>query len=218
MASKTNFNSDEWAKILQGVMMGGIAVSTAEPSGVWGTLKESFASGRALLEAKTDAGSSELIKAVIADFETSEGRTIVRDGLQAQLTGTKPEEVKSKAIDSLREVSALLDAKAPAEAAPFKAWLRQISQRVAEAAKEGSVLGFGGRSGQRRREGDPDRNVERIGLEGLSGGTQRNGQDNTVKQGQFECRPRRREARPHHNRLRSTTSMMCDVAASTKRD
>ena len=144
MAVKTNFNSDEWAKLLQGVMMGGIAVSAAEPSGLWGTLKESFASARALVEAKTGAGSSELIKAVIADFETSEGRTIVGDGLQAKLRGIKPAEVKSKAIDSLREVSALLDAKAPAEAAPFKAWLHQIGQRVAEAAKEGSFLGFGG--------------------------------------------------------------------------
>jgi hypothetical protein len=37
--------SDEWAKILQGVMMVGMAVSAAEPSGLWGTLKESLASG-----------------------------------------------------------------------------------------------------------------------------------------------------------------------------
>ncbi len=144
MANKANFSSEEWTKIMQGVMMAGIAVSAAEPSGLWGTLKESLASGRALFEAKTDAGSSELIKAVIADFETSEGRTIVRDGLQTRLAGSKPADIKSKSIASLREVAALLEAKAPADAAPFKAWLQHISQRVAEASKEGGFLGFGG--------------------------------------------------------------------------
>jgi hypothetical protein len=30
------------------------------------------------------------------------------------------------------------------DAAAFKAWLRAISQKVAEASKEGGVLGFGG--------------------------------------------------------------------------
>jgi hypothetical protein len=51
-------------------MMAGIAVSAAEPSGLWGTLKESMAAGRTLLEAKGDAGSNELIEAVGAEFET----------------------------------------------------------------------------------------------------------------------------------------------------
>ena len=34
--------------------------------------------------------------------------------------------------------------KAPEDTAAFKAWLAQISQSVAEAAKEGGFLGFGG--------------------------------------------------------------------------
>jgi hypothetical protein len=41
-------------------------------------------------------------------------------------------------------VAALLDAKAPNDAAAFKSWLQSISQQVAEAAKEGGFLGFGG--------------------------------------------------------------------------
>jgi hypothetical protein len=144
MANKASFSPDEWTKILQSVVMAGIAVSAADPSGLWGTLKESLATGRALLEAKTDAGSSELVKAVIADFDTSEGRTIARDGLQAKLMGSKAGEIKGKAIDSIREVAAVLDAKAPADAAAFKTWLRHISQVVAEASEEGGFLGFGG--------------------------------------------------------------------------
>jgi hypothetical protein len=144
MASKASFSPEEWTKVLQSVMMAGIAVTAAEPSGLWGTLKESMVAGHALLEAKSDTKSSELIKAAVADFETSEGRAAARDRLQATLTGSKPGEVKAKAVAAVRDAAALLDAKAPDEAAAFKAWLRHISQTVAEASTEGGFLGFGG--------------------------------------------------------------------------
>jgi hypothetical protein len=57
----------------------------------------------------------------------------------------QPSALTLEAIDSLRQVFALLDAKAPGDAAAFKAWLRQISQSTAEAASEGGGLfGIGG--------------------------------------------------------------------------
>jgi len=49
-----------------------------------------------------------------------------------------------KAIDSLREAAAIVNAKAPENAPAFKAWLRQIAQKAAEASTEGGFLGFGG--------------------------------------------------------------------------
>ncbi|MGH6886685.1 MAG: hypothetical protein ACREGK_11505, partial [Geminicoccales bacterium] len=97
-----------------------------------------------LAKAKTDAGANELIKAVVTDFGSGEGRGAARDGLQARLKGSQPGEAKDKAVQGLRQVAALLDAKAPNDAAAFKAWLQSIGQQVAEAAKEGGFLGFGG--------------------------------------------------------------------------
>ena len=144
MANKVSFSPDEWTKVLQSVMMAGIAVTAAEPSGLWGTLKESMATGHALIEARSDAKSNELIKAVVADYESSDGRTTARDGLQAALTGSKPVEIKDKAVAAVRDAAALVDAKAPGDAAAFKAWLNHVSQGVAEASKEGGFLGFGG--------------------------------------------------------------------------
>src|SRR4029453_5055470 len=66
MANKASFSPDEWTKVLQSGMMSAIAFTAADPSGLWGTLKESMVAGHALLEAKQDAGSNELIKAVVA--------------------------------------------------------------------------------------------------------------------------------------------------------
>src|SRR5512145_960243 len=75
MASKTAFTPEEWNQVLGGVFMAGFAVTAADPSGLWGLLKETFASGRALLEAKSHASASELSKAIVSDMETSEGRS-----------------------------------------------------------------------------------------------------------------------------------------------
>ena len=68
MANKQNFTPEEWTKILESTMLAGMAVTAAEPSGLWGLMKEGFASSSALAQAKADASSNELIKAVVAEI------------------------------------------------------------------------------------------------------------------------------------------------------
>jgi len=113
MANKQSFTPEEWTKVVESTMLAGMAVSAAEPSGLWGTLKEAFASSSALAEAKLDPGSSELVKAVVAEFETSEGRSAVQEALRKSFAGAKPADVVQRSLATLREVSAILDAKAP---------------------------------------------------------------------------------------------------------
>lgn len=145
MTDKANFTKEEWTLLLESPMIAGMAVTAADPSGLWGLLKESFAGGTALTKAMAGADTNALVKAVVTDFSSSEGQTAARDGLKAKFADSQPTELKVKAIDSLRQISALLDAKAPGDAAAFKAWLRQISQSTAEAANEGGGLfGIGG--------------------------------------------------------------------------
>ena len=144
MANKQNFNPDEWNKILQSTMLAGIAITAAEPSGLWGALKEAFASSSALAAAKSNTSSSELIKAVVSDFETKEGRASIQEALRQHLAGAKPADAVQRSLANLREVSAILDAKAPQDAAGFKTWLQAISRNVADASSEGGFLGIGG--------------------------------------------------------------------------
>jgi hypothetical protein len=144
MATKASFTSEEWQQVLASPMLAAMAVTAADPSGLFGLLKEGFAASRALAEAKADASSGELIRAVVADLETSEGRDIVRDGLKAAVAGGKTADIKPRAVESLRQVARLLESKAPADAAGFKTWLGAIAERVAEASTEGGFLGFGG--------------------------------------------------------------------------
>lgn len=145
MADKASFTHEEWTLLLESPMIAGMAVTAADPSGLWGLLKESFAGGGALTTAVTSADTNALVKAVVTDFSSSEGRSAARDGLKAKFASSQPTDLKKKSIDSLRQVGALLDNKAPADAVAFKSWLRQISQSTAEAATEGGGLfGIGG--------------------------------------------------------------------------
>src|SRR6266481_4600217 len=130
MADKSSFAPDEWKLLLESVMMASIAITAAEPHGLWGLLQESFAGGAELAKAKIDPGADALIKAVVADFGTAEGRSIARDGLKEKFTGSKPAEIKAKCIETLRQAGAVVDAKAPGDAAAFKGWLRQISHTL----------------------------------------------------------------------------------------
>ena len=104
------------------VMMVSIAITAAEPHGLRGRLQESFAGGAELAKAKMDPGADALIKAVVADFGTAEGRSIARDGLKEKFTGSKPEHIKDECIEKLRRVAELVDAKAPAYASAFDTW------------------------------------------------------------------------------------------------
>ena len=144
MADKTSFTKDEWALLLKSPMIAGMAVTAADPSGLWGLLKESFAGGAALSKVATDANANALIKAVVADFSTSEGRSAARDGLKAEFPAAKPAEIKTKSVDLLRQVSALLAQRHPVTpprsrvgcARSVKAPLKQLPRAAVYSAAE----------------------------------------------------------------------------------
>ena len=145
MANKLNFLPEEWSRLLESTTVAGIAVSAAEPSGLWGTLKEFFASSSAIDAAKRDPHSNELVAAVIAELETEQGQSMLHKALHHRFAEVKnPADFVQNSLVALREASAILDEIGPADAAAFKAWLFSVSRRVAEAASEGGFLGFGG--------------------------------------------------------------------------
>lgn len=144
MSNKQNFTPEEWMQVLESIMLAGIAVSAADPSGLWGTVKEALAGSSAVTSSKHDPASNELVNAAIADFETPQRRSEIQHALRHRCADADPADVVQRSLSCLREVSVILDAKAPDDAPAFKAWLKGISQKVAEASMEGAFLGFGG--------------------------------------------------------------------------
>jgi hypothetical protein len=63
MASKADFNADEWSTVVEGPLMAGLRVVTAERGG---TLRESMAIGRVYKDAREAHGQNELLDALVA--------------------------------------------------------------------------------------------------------------------------------------------------------
>ena len=132
MATKADFSPDEWKKLLESPLLAGLVIGGVVPGGFLSTLNQGIANAPALAEAKMNPSADELIKAVTEDLMTSEGCANAHEG------------IKDRALAQLKQAAAIVDAKAPADAAAFKAWLGHIAQVVAEAGSEGGILGFGG--------------------------------------------------------------------------
>jgi hypothetical protein len=144
MASKANFSTEEWSRVVASPMVASTAITAADPSGLWGLLQEGIAGGSALLKAKQDASTNALVKAVVDDFANGDARTAARERVQTIFKSSQPADLTRRAVDELRSVASLLDSKAPEDSQAFKSWLQEIAQKAAEAAKEGGFLGFGG--------------------------------------------------------------------------
>jgi len=127
MAGKSNFTPEEWARVAASPIVAGMAITAADPSGLWGLLKESMSGGWALLEAKQDAKANPLVKAVADDIADPATRDAVREAFQERFRNSQLGDAKGKAI-----------------AAAFKSWLKSVAERAAEAGTEGGFLGFGG--------------------------------------------------------------------------
>jgi hypothetical protein len=141
MALKDAFATEEWARVVAAPMLAGIAVTAADPGGLWGAVKESVAVAGAVRDAK---GAEPLIAEIAAAYETAEGRDMARGVLKTEARGKPPAAVADAAVAELTAVAALVAAKAPQAAPGFKAWLKGIAARVSEAGTEGGFLGFGG--------------------------------------------------------------------------
>src|SRR5262245_30259525 len=141
MTTKADFSSDEWKEIRGAPIMAGLAVVAASPSGPFGVVKEMLAMTKVLAGVKAQGASNELVKAIVSDLETA-GR---EQSAPAEFKGKPPEQIKTFAIENCRRAVALVSQKSkPDETQGFEQWLVSVAQKVAEAAKEGGFLGFGG--------------------------------------------------------------------------
>lgn len=140
MSDKEKFTSDEWMNLLKAPMLVAYAVSGSAHNKREDVVPEMAAVAEGIIEAEHRAAKDSLLGAVIADILAN-----ADDEIRGQTEKLSPVDVKSKALDTCRAVAASLGAKVSAEASyEYKRWLLVVAQKVAAAAKEGGILGFGG--------------------------------------------------------------------------
>ena len=149
MTSQADFTEEEWARLKRAPFVAALGVSLADPGGPIEAVKETSAALRTVVNAATadDRGDlvRELAQAVQADAKERKN----------PIGGFKPARGVNAGVeilDELRAVNEILSSKASTEdAAAVRAWLLDVAQAAADAAKEGGFFGF---HAQRVSEGE----------------------------------------------------------------
>ena len=141
MSLKDQFTDEEWGRVVGAPMLAGIAVTAADPGGLWGALKESMAVASSVAKSQTHEG---LVAEVAEAYKTSEGRDLARAALKGDVKGKKPAEIVETALAELSSITTLVKSKDAAAGADYAAWLQEVARKVAEAGTEGGFMGFGG--------------------------------------------------------------------------
>ena len=175
MSIKDAFNDDQWFLLSAMPGMIGAAMSNAAPSGIIGTVKEMSAAMRASVQGKEDFPDSELINELMQKAsnweEAKEKMSDYRERAKARVESAEVktrEDLQSMALADCKASLELVDAQcSDADAQAYRQWTLNVARAVAEAAKEGSILGFGG-----ERVSEPERKLlgELEQVLGLKGG------------------------------------------------
>jgi hypothetical protein len=144
MATKTDFTAQEWEVLRDVPHLVMLSVATAGSSGPIGSIKEAFAPLGAIMEAAK--GNDALLRAICDRAELQAGqealRTLIKAGGDAK---TLRDRIQNAAADKAAAANAILKQKgSPEDLRAYRQLLTDVADRTANAAKEGSFLGFGG--------------------------------------------------------------------------
>lgn len=136
MAFQEQLGADDWQAVVRGPFQAALAIVAADPGGLLAAAREGGALAGVM---RTGDGAGGLVDELVADIR-SDRPSMKEVGISRQ----PKDKALASAIEAMKHAVSIVEAKAPGEAAAFKSWLYSISERVANAAKEGGLLGFGG--------------------------------------------------------------------------
>lgn len=140
MSVKDKFTPDEWKSLLKAPMLAAYAVAGAAPSKQEDFVREMSAVAEGVVEGEHRASKDSLVGAVIADIVAN-----AEDEQRGQTEKLSVDEVKSRVLETCRTIAAMLATKVSTEEAyEYKRWVLVVAEKVAAAAKEGGLFGFGG--------------------------------------------------------------------------
>src|SRR6266576_1366696 len=135
MAMKSDFTEQEWESLQKGVLGAGLLVSLSDRS-FFDTFKEAGALAKHVAAAK-QSNTSELVRDLADVHGTGFGLT------------SSPDKVEHETLEALQSAKATLEAKAPDALDPYRQFVVDVAQSVADAAGGGESA-ESGRSEERR--------------------------------------------------------------------
>ncbi len=134
MTDRQAFTQEQWLALVEAAPA--IARAVASTAGSAGQSETELGAFIQLVEQAAADAPTGLLGAVVGDtYGRLAGGLPAPDGSDLYMAG----------IEAARRAGAILDVQAdPSEAARVRAWYLSVAQKVAEASREGGVLGIGG--------------------------------------------------------------------------
>jgi hypothetical protein len=129
MAKKSDFTEQEWEALQKGVVGSGLLVSLSDRS-FFDSFKEAGALGKHVAQAKQN-NSSELVRELADVRGTGFGLT------------SSPDKVERETLAALQTAKTTLESKAPDELEPYRQFVVDVAQSVADAAGGGETAESG---------------------------------------------------------------------------
>ena len=132
MASKADFNAEEWTAVVEAPVLAGLHVVSAERGG---TIRESVAIGKVYSEARKAQDRSELLDELLASPPGVDPK---------RLQGER--DLAAATRDRLREALRILaETGTPEDVEAYRTFVLDVARAAAEAHKEGGFIGIGGK-------------------------------------------------------------------------
>ena len=132
MTKKAEFNAEEWSTVVEGPLLAGLRVITADRGG---RIRETLAMGKVYAQARQQQGESELLDELIASPPALDQERVRSAG-----------DVPTASAQRLREALEILQQKAsPEEVESYKRLVLSVAEAAAKAHKEGGFIGIGGK-------------------------------------------------------------------------
>lgn len=152
MNIQDNYSAEDWETINLLPSVVGAAAACSGTNGLFGMVKESMTNVQSMLGGVKMYPDNQLIRAISPDMTDRQAAkskaTQQRESFKAKMKNQdikKREDLVRVALDDAANIARILPAGAnEQEVAEFKEWIYTIAQKVAESAKEGGFLGFGG--------------------------------------------------------------------------
>jgi hypothetical protein len=138
VTAKSDFTQDEWATLLRAPLVGGMAITFADPGGPIEVVKETSAVVRFAAGSASEQ-RDDLVGEIAREIRELAGQR------KNPVADFKPRGAMAgkQILDELSRANEIVGAKAtPEEAQAFREWILESAQRAAEAAKEGGFMGF----------------------------------------------------------------------------
>jgi len=144
MSRQDTFTAEEWTqlRLAPSFVAGGVAA--ADPSGIFGSIKEAASGAQGMADARESYKGLELFAALAADRSmpaVPDPKTVLGEGSREQQMANLKAAVLAR-VEAAVELVARKGSQPEADA--YRKMLIDVAQRVAGASKEGGFLGFGG--------------------------------------------------------------------------